>query len=174
MSRLGYTSLALLLGLLLGTAGCAADDPAASASTPSTPTGSWAPAEAGAVGVLHEWDRRRSAAWASGDGAALRRLYVAGSTAGERDLALLRAYADRGARVPRLQMQLLRAAVLVERPERLVLRVTERLASTVVELAGRTVPLPRDEAQTRVVELRRTTVGGREQWRMASVRPARR
>lgn len=131
---------------------------------------SWSPSHVRAVQLLHDWDRRRSRAWAAQDPAGLRRLYVVGSTAGSRDVALLREYADRGLRVPRLRMQVLRAAVVVDRPRRVVLRITERLAATEAELGGGSVRLPRDHAQTRVVELRR--VAG--EWRLASVRPTRR
>ncbi len=50
------------------------------------------------LAVLRQWDRRRARAWAQGDPEALATLYVPGSTAGERDLARLRRYVDRGLR----------------------------------------------------------------------------
>lgn len=104
--------------------------------------------------VLHEWDGRREAAWAAGSPAAVRELYVPGSSAGEYDAALVRRYRDRGLRVQRLRTQVLRAAVLEQRPGRLVLRVTDRVAVLEVTRAGEPVRLPRDGARTRTVELR--------------------
>jgi hypothetical protein len=162
--------MAVALVVLLS--GCAREAPVPEEVVPGAGKGrpSGAPAEVQAVSLLHDWDRRRSRAWAVQDPVALRRLYVAGSSAGRKDVALLEEYAGRGLRVPRLRMQLLRAAVLVDRPRRVVLRVTERLGATDVDLRSGAVRLPRDRAQTRVVELRR--VAG--EWRLASVRPTRR
>lgn len=132
-----------------------------------------ASAHAGPVGplaVLHDWDARRSAAWAAGDVAALRGLYVPGSRAGTRDVGLLGRYVERGITVPGLRMQVFRVQVLVQRPRLLVLRVTERLATTRVRVGAEQVRLPRDGVQTRVVELRR----GVGEWRVAEVRRDRR
>jgi hypothetical protein len=115
--------------------------------------------------VLHWWDDRRAAAYARADLGALRRLYVAG--AGSRDLALLRSYRARGLRVEGLTTQLLRVEVLEERPGRLRLRVTDRLAGAVaVDGAGVRTRLPRDTATTHTVELRRARAG---EWRVARV-----
>jgi hypothetical protein len=58
--------------------------------------------------------------------------------------------------------------VLARGPDRLLLRVTDRLvAAEAVGAAGAT-PLPRDRADTRVLTLRRGSDGA---WRMAAVRP---
>jgi len=108
-----------------------------------------------ALVVLRAWDEGRSRAWAEGDVAALARLYVRGSTAGHRDCALLRAYLQRGVTVPELRMQILRSAVLVDRPRRVVIRLTERLSSRGARVGTDSVLLPRDRADTRIVELRR-------------------
>lgn len=122
----------------------------------------------GVLGVLQEWDRRRAAAWAAGDVEALARLYTRGSSAGLADVALLREYAARGLVVRGLRMQLLRARVLVARPRRLELEVTDRLsAASAVRATDPTASwrLPVDAATTRMLELRR--VG--ERWLMARV-----
>jgi hypothetical protein len=166
MPRLGNLA-AVLLVLALASA-CSGEPPQVRPAAGGE--SSWSPSHVRAVQLLHDWDRRRSRAWAAQDPAGLRRLYVPGSTAATRDVALLREYADRGLRVPRLRMQVLRAAVVVDRPGRVVLRVTERLGPTEVDLGSGRVRLPRDRAQSRVVELRK--VAG--EWRLASVRPTRR
>lgn len=121
-----------------------------------------------AVEVLRAWDVRRSRAWSAGDPAALRRLYVAGSAAGTRDVRMLRAWQRRGLRVHGLRAQLLRVIVRSVRPRRLVIDVTDRLAGGVVAGtdAGRTIELPRDAASRRRVVLR--VVAG--EWRVVSVR----
>jgi hypothetical protein len=126
------------------------------------------PEERFALEVLHGWDRQRAAAWAAGDPAALARLYVPGSPAGATDVALLRRYAARELSVRGIRMQLLRVRVLVARPGRVALEVTDRLTSAVAVRAGDVTasrPLPADAASTRLLELRR--VGGR--WLMARV-----
>jgi hypothetical protein len=133
------------------------------------------PADRSVLGVLREWDRRRASAWADGDEIALARLYLPGSSAGAADVALMRRYAARGLVVRGIRMQLLRARVLVARPRRIELEVTDRLTAAVaVRLVdtATTRRLPADAPTTRTLELRR--VGGR--WLMARVSgsPARR
>jgi hypothetical protein len=125
----------------------------------------------GVLGVLERWDRQRAAAWAAGDVDALARLYTRGSSARLADVALLRQYAARGLVVRGMRMQLLRARVLVSRPRRLELEVTDRLAgATAVRLrpsaeAAASWRLPVDVATTRELVLRR--IGQR--WLMARV-----
>jgi hypothetical protein len=116
--------------------------------------------------VLGAWDRARARAFADGDVAALRALYVAGSRAGTSDVRLLRDYLRRGLRVEEMRMQLLEVEVLDRGPDRLRVRVTDRLAGAVVAGPGLRRRLPRDRASTRVVELRR---GAGERWRVAEV-----
>jgi hypothetical protein len=126
----------------------------ASGSRSSVPV----PEERFALEVLHGWDRQRAAAWAAGDPDALARLYVPGSSAGAADVALLRRYAARGLSVRGLRMQLLRARVLVVRPRRVALEVTDRLTSAVavrVDDVTASRPLPADAASARFLELRR-------------------
>ena len=114
--------------------------------------------------VLHAWDERRAAAWAAADAPGLRSLYTAGSVAGRRDVAMLRAWSGRGLRVTGLRTQLLRVETRARTPYRLVLGVTDRLADGVV-VPGR-VALPRDRPTRHLVTLRR--VAG--EWRVSSVR----
>lgn len=118
-----------------------------------------------AVRVLHDWDARRAAAWASGDPAALRPLYVAGSRTGRADRAALAAYVERGLRVPRLRFQVSSVDVVARSPGRLVLVVTDRLVTAVAVGHGERWPLPADRWSRRVVSLRE--VGGG--WRVAEV-----
>lgn len=126
-----------------------------------------APDRVAALSVLRTWDRDRAAAWSRSDPGALRRLYVEGSEAGLADRALLAAYADRGLRVTGLMMQ--RAAVIVESAgeRRLVLMVTDRVASArAIGADGGRVSLPRDGWTRHRMVLR--LVG--ERWRVAEVR----
>ena len=124
-----------------------------------------APTPSRASAVLHRWDRARAEAFASGDLAALRRLYVPGSTAGTADARTLRAYLERGLRVEGMRMQLLAVEVLEERPGRIRLQVTDRLTGAVAVGPRGRVRLPSDAASTRVVELVRRDAG----WRVAAV-----
>jgi hypothetical protein len=120
----------------------------------------------GRVG-LARWDRARSAAWARGSVEALRRLYLPGSSAAERDVRLLRRYADRGLRVEGLRVQVLSWTVVARRPDRLVLRVTDRvLGGVAVRSDGSTrARLPAD----RPTERRLTLVRREGRWLMARV-----
>jgi hypothetical protein len=121
------------------------------------------------VAVLHAWDQRRAAAWAADDPGALRRLYTRESTAGAADVTMLRAWGERGLRVEGMQMQLLSVSVRAETGDRLVLVVSDRLASAVAVGHGVRRALPRDSVSTRRLVLVR--VAG--EWRMAQARPAR-
>ncbi|MGI9156209.1 MAG: hypothetical protein ACR2FG_06170 [Marmoricola sp.] len=128
-----------------------------------------APAHSAALDVLHRWDRARARAWAAGDPAELRRLYVHGSAAGRADTRLLRRYVDRGLVVRRMAMQVLAVEVLPSQPRRLRLVVTDRLAGGVAVAGDREVRLPGDAASTRFLELRREGAD----WRVAAVRDRR-
>ncbi|WP_435769535.1 hypothetical protein [Nocardioides sp. SYSU DS0651] len=120
----------------------------------------------GSLAVLRDWDRARARAWAAGDPDALRRLYVPGSAAGERDVAMLRAWRERGLRVERLTMQVLAVELRSRTARRLVLVVTDRVADALaVATRGRAARrLPRDAPTTRRLEFHR--VGPR--WLLAS------
>ncbi len=115
--------------------------------------------------VLHDWDRRRSAAWATGDAAALRALYASGSVAARRDVRLLRGYLDRGLRVEGLTTQVLDAEVLSLSARRLVVSVTDRVVGGVAIGPGSATALPRGAPVSRRVTLVR---GGRG-WVVAAV-----
>jgi hypothetical protein len=113
------------------------------------------------LAVLRDWDRARSTAWASGDVAALRRIYLRGSAAGVRDVAMLSRWVERGLQVRRLTMQVLAVEVQVRTERRIVLDVTDRVADAVAVPigGGRPVPLPRDGLTTRRLDFRLTPGG---------------
>jgi len=118
--------------------------------------------------VLHDWDRRRAAAWAAGDVAALQALYLPSSSAASADVALLRRYLSHGVRVRGMRMQVLRARVVASTPSVVEVEVTDRLAAGVAvrvddpRVARR---LPADGASTHMVRLRRV----RGRWLVARV-----
>lgn len=119
--------------------------------------------------VLRAWDRRRAAAWAAGDPAALARIYLPRAVAGRRDVALLRRWNARGVRVTRLVPQVLAVRVTRATDQRLVVVLTDRLGVVEARVGGEVVVLPADRATTRRVELRRGPGTG-ARWRVASVR----
>jgi hypothetical protein len=173
--RIPVVALTLVLGLTVGVVAVAVlSAPRAPAGAARTDHGialEAGPDERFAVAVLHAWDVRRAGAWAAGDVAALSRLYTGGSAAGAADVGLLRRYAARGLVVRDMRMQVLRARVLVARPGRLQLEVTDRLAvATAVRVEDTAVGLrlPIDRPTTRELVLRR--VDG--EWLMANVSPS--
>ena len=117
--------------------------------------------------VLREWDRARSAAWARGDVAALRRIYLPGSRVGAKDVAMLSRWVDRSLRVRRMTMQVHSVHLRVQTERRIVLDVTDRLAEAVAVPAGGGRPraLPRDEVTTRRLVFGST----RDGWVLAAV-----
>jgi hypothetical protein len=132
------------------------------------PTPVAVPTDLPAAERLRAWDAQRSAAYAAGSARMLRDLYVEGSRAGRADVRLLRAWTGRGLRVEGLRTQVLGLRVVSQHPDRLVIRVVDRLvAGEAVGEAGRT-PLPRDRTDTRVLTLARGSDGA---WRVAAVRP---
>lgn len=161
MSR-SRTTLAAL-ALVVTAAGCT-PDPSATVST-DAPVAAPAVPGRSPVALLHAWDRRRAAAWAAGDAHALRSLYVAGSAAGARDLAMLRSWSARGLTVEPLDVQVLAGEVVARGPGRVTFVVTERLARAEARSGSRVWLLPRGQAGTRRVTMWR--VAGR--WRVASV-----
>lgn len=131
------------------------------------------PSAAGPREVLADWDEQRSAAWAQGDVAALRALYVTGSRTGRVDTRMLAAYVDRGLRVETLATQVLAVEVLDEKPDELTVRVTDRLVGGVVTGDETSTPLPRDRPTTRTLSLRLVDgvwlmAGARDQARAAT------
>jgi hypothetical protein len=131
--------------------------------TSPDPVPALSPAMSGPVALLHEWDRRRARAWATGDVDGLSTLYTQRSTAGERDAARLQRWVERGVRVRRLETQVLHAEVVTWQRHGLVLAVTDRIARAV---ASGGVTLPNDAPSTWRITLRRV----RGEWRVASVR----
>ena len=158
------TTLVVGAGVLLSSGG-APERPSPVASPALT---SGVGDEQRALGVLREWDARRSRAWAAGDRAALADLYVVGSAAGRRDRRMLAAWTQRGLRVRGLRTQLLAVHVRREGPRRLVLRVSDRVVGGVATGRGRRLLLPRDSVTRHVVGLR--LVSG--EWRVDEVRAA--
>jgi hypothetical protein len=134
--------LATLLGIATGAFALRGPDPA-------TPVAS----RVDAIAVLRAWDQRRATAWASADPEAVSALYVAGSATGRADRTFLASYADRGLRVDGLAMQVMAVDVVAATADRLVLRVTDRVAMGVAVGRGRRIPLPRDEPSTRRIVL---------------------
>jgi len=116
--------------------------------------------------TLAAWDSRRAEAWAAGDVAALRDLYVAGSRTGRADVRMLSAYVERGLRVEGITTQVLAWKVLEESADALTVRVTDRVVGGVAVGEGTRSPLPRDRATTRIATLRHVDGG----WRMEEVR----
>jgi hypothetical protein len=118
-----------------------------------------------ALGVLHEWDDRRARAWAAGDTATLRSLYVAGSVAARSDVRLLRAYTARGLVVRRLVTQVFAVRVLEAGPATLRLAVFDRVAGGVVDDGAGEATLPSSRPARRTVSFR-VEQGS---WRVAAV-----
>jgi hypothetical protein len=106
-----------------------------------------------ALSELRGWDERRATAYSRGDVAALRALYAEGSEAGARDARLLRSYVGRGLAVDGVHQQVLELEVLDAAPQRLDVRVTDRLAGATVDLGRREVALPDDRPSTNDVVL---------------------
>jgi len=157
------------LGLVLWVATAEAPDSDESgASAPpsaSVPVVGAHDAEPAAIRDYRAWQRRREAAWAAGDPARLRALYV-DSRVARADVRLLRAWLARGVTGLELTHQLLAYEVLTEERDRIRVRVTQRLARAVAVSAGLDRTLPRDAAQTQEVVLRRVD----EEWLVARVR----
>lgn len=107
------------------------------------------PREAPAVEVVRAWDAERSRAWAAGSLEELEELYAEGSRAGQRDVAMLRKYVDRGLVVEGLDVQLISVEEVRRGEESMVLDVTDRVHAGTVVGAGVDQSLPRDGADTR-------------------------
>lgn len=157
---------ALVLAALLALPACT-PDPTVAQSAAGSPV---VPAVGERVGrspvaVLQQWDRRRARAWAAGDLRGLRALYVRGSRAGERDVAMLRRWSSRGLSVEGLAVQVLRGRVVSRSPRRLTVEVSERLVGASASAGQGRWALPAGSPATRRVTLWR--VGGT--WRVASV-----
>jgi hypothetical protein len=159
----------LVLGLTVGVAGALrlTDSRAPRPQlAPPPPSATVSGPAADVLEVLHDWDRRRARAWASGDPRSLRALYTPASVAGRRDAGMLRRWTGRGLAVRGMRMQVLDGRVRVHSADRLVVEVTDRLIGAVAVGRGVRRELPADLASTWAVTLRR--VAG--EWRVAAVR----
>jgi hypothetical protein len=134
---------------------------------PDPPAVAPARPEVEAAAVLAAWDADRASAWAAGDVRRLRALYAPGSVAGQRDVAMLRRWLDRGLAVTDLQTQVLALREVSRQPDRWVLAVTDRVVGGVASGAT-TLRLPTDAATTRLITLR--LVAGR--WLVSAVKQA--
>jgi hypothetical protein len=107
-----------------------------------------------ALGVLHAWDRRRSAAWAAGDPAALSLLYTRRSQTGARDVRRLERWRERGLRVVGLRQQVAALRLRRRSPGMLCLVVTDRTVEGVASGPARHTALPRSAWSTHRITLR--------------------
>ena len=117
-----------------------------------------------ALVALHRWDHERAAAFVTADPGALRRLYDAGSRAGVRDVALLRAYDDAGVAITSMATQTFSARLRAHDKRRTVLEVVDRVIGTGADDV-RCLPLVTRPHRHRVELLYR---GGR--WLVGTVR----
>ncbi|MBM7520071.1 hypothetical protein [Nocardioides nitrophenolicus] len=156
------TVVAVVAGLVLR-APSRTPDPGPRASAAERPV-------VGSLAVLRDWDRARARAWADGDLAGLRALYVRGSPAGSRDVAMLRAWLRRGLRVEDMAMQVLGIELRRRTDRRIVLVVTDRLTGAVGVRSGtgERLVLPRDGPSTR----RLVFVRPGDSWLLASAQDA--
>ena len=124
-----------------------------------------------ALGVLRQWDGRRSAAWAAGDVRRLARLYLPGSRTGRRDVADLRRWVDRGLRVTGLRQQVVSLRVVAATSSRITAIVVDRTVDGVAVGRERRLTVPSSAWTTHRIRLARTSGG----WRIGEVRaqPAR-
>jgi hypothetical protein len=122
---------------------------------------------AAALAALRRWDTLRATAYAAGDPARLRSLYVEGSSAATADVGILRSYAARDLVVDGMRTQVLSVQPVELHEQEVTLRVRDRLVGAeVVDPEGRRLALPRDQATTRLLTLVRSGEG----WRMREVR----
>lgn len=161
MTRL-LAPVLVLLSLLAPLPACTTDPTAATPAAGSAVVGR---AGRSPVAVLQQWDRLRAQAWVAGDAEGLHALYVRGSRAGERDVAMLRRWQERGVRIVELEVQVLRGRVVARAPGRLTVEVSERLARATASVGERRWALPVGSVTERRVTLWR--VAG--EWRVARV-----
>ena len=168
-SRPALVALLCALGVLLALVLPRPGDQPSPGRTVTTVTGVRGP-DVPAAEVLRAWDEQRAAAYAAGSVRRLRQLYVARSAAARSDVRVLRGYRSRGFAIERMRTQVLALRVVEQRPRRLRLEVTDRLAGGVAVGRGRRALLPRDQPDTRTVTLLRGVDGT---WRVATVLPVR-
>ncbi|MDO9378916.1 MAG: hypothetical protein Q7T56_08690 [Nocardioidaceae bacterium] len=126
---------------------------------PSPAPGPW-------TATLDHLDVVRAAAFARRDPAALDDVYAPGSALAAEDAAVMGAWQARGLRLGPVRTRVLRASVVTQDVDRVVLDVVERLEPLRARTAdGRWVELPRDGATQRRVVLTRAA----DRWRVAAV-----
>jgi hypothetical protein len=128
-------------------------------------------AEGRALAVLRQWDRRRSAAWATGDVRRLAGLYLPGSRTGRQDVSDLRRWVGRGLRVTGLRQQVASLRVHAARAARITATLVDRTVDGEAVGRGRRLAVPSSTWATHRVRLVR--VAGT--WRVdeAWAQPAR-
>jgi hypothetical protein len=167
---LAGSSVVLMLVCAVALAMAVLRDPPA--PPPGTPIGAAVARSQGEpnwVDVLAGLDAARSAAFGSGDRAALREVYVGGSPALETEARLIRRYAREGLRVEGLLMDVGDVRLLEARRDRVVLRVRDRVAGgALVDAAGSESELAEDAWSSHRITLRQVAGG----WRIAAVTAA--
>ncbi len=163
---------ALLVGLVMTRDGTVQEartvTPVPESSLQPSGDGRGRPDRARALRILHGWDRRRAAAWASADGRAIEDLYTRRCAARRRDADMLRQWTERGLVVRSMQTQVRGLTLVSSAQKRIVLAVTDRLVgarAVVTEDPEQVRSLPRDRWSSRRITLRRTPRG----WRVAAV-----
>jgi len=130
------------------------------------------PSETDWAALLRELDRRRSAAFASGDQDALTGVYLPGSAARERDAATLGALAARGLAARGLRLEVRSVMVAQVRQGRVVLHVADRLAAyDIVDRAGRAVDRHPGRGELAWAVTLVPAPGAQGEWRIAEIVP---
>jgi hypothetical protein len=118
------------------------------------------------VAILGQLDRRRERAYALRDPHRLRSVYVAGSPVLRHDLAMLRAYRERGVWLTGVRLRVLDARGVGRDGPYVRLRVIDRLDRPTAHTGHGSIRMPRDQPTARVIVLRDLADG----WRIAAVR----
>jgi hypothetical protein len=118
------------------------------------------------VAVLGQLDRRRELAYALGEPRRLRSVYVADSAVLRHDVAMLRAYRERGVSLSGVRLRVLDADLMGRNGPYVRLRVVDRLQRPTAHTRHGSIRLPRDAPTDRVIVLRDLADG----WRIAAVR----
>lgn len=133
---------------------------AAALLLPGAPGGAQRPSGdvGAALAILHGWDAARGAAYAAGDADRLAALYTPGSTAGARDVSVLRSYAAHGWRITSLVSQVRSVRVLDGADGRWRLRTVDRVRGF-ADTPRRCRPLPPGDYRVHDVVLVRAPAG---------------
>jgi hypothetical protein len=118
------------------------------------------------IAILGRLDRRRELAYALGEPRRLRSVYVADSAVLRHDVAMLRAYRERGVSLTGVRLRVLDADLMGRDGPYVRLRVVDRLQRPTAHTGHGSIRLPRDAPTDRVIVLRDLADG----WRIAAVR----